>query len=165
MLTIDYNITQNRLKGAVFLEKDNDKKEIIALYKKLIKNYYIMTQSIQLTLNHLEKLKLTDDDYKKMIDQISDERKYKIFTTETEKIIELFIQKLTNYTLEYNSNDLEPVIYFHLKNNTTYLINYDSIENKWYLSLIDTISSQLIKEIYNDTFDNFIIYLNSNTFN
>ena len=124
-----------------------------------------MTQSIQLTLNHLEKLKLTDDDYKKMIDQISDERKYKIFTTETEKIIELFIQKLTNYTLEYNSNDLEPVIYFHLKNNTTYLINYDSIENKWYLSLIDTISSQLIKEIYNDTFDNFIIYLNSNTFN
>ena len=147
------------------MEKDNDKKEIIALYKKLIKNYYIMTQSIQLTLNHLEKLKLTDDDYKKMIDQISDERKYKIFTTETEKIIELFIQKLTNYTLEYNSNDLEPVIYFHLKNNTTYLINYDSIENKWYLSLIDTISSQLIKEIYNDTFDNFIIYLNSNTFN
>ena len=165
MLTIDYNVIQNRLKGGVLLNKCKDKKEIIALYEKLAKNYYIETNSMELTLYYLEKLKLKDEDYEKIIEQIENKQKYKICTTETEKIIKLLSKKLNNYTLEYNSNDVEPVIYFHLDNNITYLINYDSIECKWYISLIETLSSNLIKEIHNNTFDNFINYLKNNDFN
>ena len=110
-------------------------------------------------------ISVKDEDYEKIIEQIENKKKYKICTTETEKIIKLLSKKLNNYTLEYNSNDVEPVIYFHLDNNITYLINYDSIECKWYISLIETLSSNLIKEIHNNTFDNFINYLKNNDFN
>ena len=81
------------------MNKCKDKKEIIALYEKLAKNYYIETNSMELTLYYLEKLKLKDEDYEKIIEQIENKKKYKICTTETEKIIKLLSKKLNNYTL------------------------------------------------------------------
>ena len=139
-----------------------DKKEILQLYKHLILNYHKTSKSLDLTSNYLEKIKLTDTDYRQLKNILTKEKNYKIYTTEAERIIKVFFKKSNAISLEYNSYDIEPVIYFHLINNTTFMINYDLIENKWYLSLIDSISLELIKEIYNNTYQNFINYLKIN---
>lgn len=141
------------------------KKQVLAFYSDLLKNYYNETNSIDLTLNYLEQIKLNDNDYNKIKKILFKEKEYKIFVTETEQIINTFKNKIRDYKIETSQEELEPTIYFHLKNSQTYLINYDTVEKRWYLSLIETHSLSLIKEIYNDEFKNFLLFLRKNKFN
>ena len=136
-----------------------DKKEILQLYEQLILNYYKNSKSKDLTSDYLEKIKLTDADYKQLKSILTKEKNYKIYTTEAERIINILKKQLVNPKIEYDNEEIDPTIYFHVKKNKTYLINFDSIENKWYLSLLETSSFNLIKEIYNNTYNNFINYL------
>lgn len=141
------------------------KKRVLVFYSDLLKNYYNETNSIDLTLNYLEQIKLNDNDYNKIKKILFKEKEYKIFVTETEQIINTFKNKIRDYKIETSQEELEPTIYFHLKNSQTYLINYDTVEKRWYLSLIETNSYTLIKEIYNDEFKNFLLFLRKNKFN
>jgi len=141
------------------------KKQVLAFYSDLLKNYYNETNSIDLTLNYLEQIKLNENNYNKIKKILFKEKEYKIFVTETEQIINIFKNKIRDYKIETSQEELEPTIYFHLKNSQTYLINYDTVEKRWYLSLIETNSYTLIKEIYNDEFKNFLLFLRKNKFN
>lgn len=109
---------------------------------------------------YIKSTKLSAEDYKIIKKEITE----KLFTNEfltqikqINSIINIMSKNLINYKLEYTYS--EPLIYFHLQNNTSYIINYDNIENKWYLALIDTESLNTIKEIHNSEFDTFIKYI------
>ena len=84
--------------------------------------------------------------------------KYTLLATDIEKIINVITKKNNETKIDYVDYDIDSAIYF-FKKYKLYLINYDSIENKWYLSQIDEYSFKLIKEIYISPFNDFITFL------
>ena len=155
---MDFNLLKEEIKELL-------KKQIIYVLNKndIIYINYNPSFLMKTIKNYLNKLKLNDEDYSSLINEIIKEslaKKYYIQLDEISTIINILSNKLNDYKLEYSDNDSS--IYFHLPNNQSYLINYDEVENKWYLALINTSSLELIKEIYDDNYNNFINYLNNN---
>ena len=142
------------------------------LIKKLIIEYIykneidILTHDISFiksTINsHINNLKLIDKDYEKIIDEITNKLSIdKTFShlDDAQQIINILSNISTNYSLEYCKDSKEISIYFKLKTNQSYLINYDSTNNNWYLALIDSISLELIEEIYSNKYQYFIKFI------
>lgn len=94
---------------------------------------------------------------KEILDNIACE-KYFVNINQLGKIITIIKKYNRNIKIDYIAEDRDPVIYFYKENNL-YLINCDSIENKWYLSLIEKETLELIKEIYSSSYNDFINYL------
>lgn len=146
----------------------NDEKKLIEdfiinhMFAQNINLYNI--ESIQKTTkNYINKIKLNEEDYFQIERNIIS----KLFTSKTAEtksqinnLVEKFSKAINVTDIELNQDD-ETCIYFHLPNNQSYLINYDSVENNWYLSLIETRSLNLIEEIYNNKYEEFINYLNN----
>ena len=142
------------------------KEQIIKLFKEIVINY--INNNNYTTINYhaisslVHELKINEDEYKNIINEITSNlvtKKHKIYATEFENIINLFSQKLDNYKKETINQDNDQIAYFHIDGNKSYLINYDNIELKWYLSLIDTTTLELIKEIYSNNYPMFINYI------
>ena len=83
---------------------------------------------------------------------------YTLTISGIEKILNILLTKYQDIKIDYTDYDVDSAIYF-FQNDKFYLINYDSIENKWYLSLLDNETYNLSKEIYNGNYENFIDYL------
>ena len=154
----------------------NEKKEELKFfYKKLIKDYiYAIAKGsytekkLKTLINRYHKnLKLSKKDYKKITHELLLEiklPKYTLQVNSTQRILNI-INQFDDITIKYNIEDIddcEPAIYYYFKNNL-YLINFDSIEDKWYLSLIEEQSLNLIEEIYSASYENFIKYLQNST--
>jgi hypothetical protein len=159
LLTIDYNIVVNGL--VVKMRQKINKECIIQFYIELLKNSIDNTYTPTVLKKELKKIMLKRKDFRKIINELTKEtntKKYTLYMNETEKIISLISSQDTNIKIEAKIYDNEPPIYY-TKNTNIYLINYDSIEQKWYLSSLNKDSLELIKEIYNDSYPNFIEYL------
>jgi len=146
------------------------KKQLISIYKESIKEEIIETRNSKKISNkqltklidlQIKKISLTRKEFmqikKELLEELSTNQ-YSIEVNQTEKIISTLSNKYQNIKIDYKTNDTDPAIYYYQENNL-YLINFDSIENKWYLSLIEKESLNLIKEIYSDYFINFLNYL------
>ena len=83
---------------------------------------------------------------------------YRIIISNIEMILNILLTKHSNITIDYVDYDTDSVIYF-FQNDKLYLINHDNIESKWYLSLLDEKTYDLLEEIYNGNYENFIDYL------
>lgn len=81
--------------------------------------------------------------------------KYKISINGIENISDILIEN--NITIKRKIIDIDCEIYYY-KGENLYLINYDSVEDRWYLSLIDD-NLVLIDEIYSDQYNGFIEYV------
>lgn len=68
------------------------------------------------------------------------------------------LSKNTFIKIDFIYNDIDPAIYYFNKNEL-YLINYDHLEDKWYLALLDGETHDLKKEIYNNNYNEFIKFL------
>ena len=168
LLTIDYNILKNRLGDKMYI--DCKKEQFMNYYKESTKTAIGKISKIKLTnkkelqkaiKKHIKETALTKKDYNKIAKDIHKEllnNKYHIHINEAETIINILITKNKEINIDYEADDSDPAIYYHAQHKS-YLINYDSIENRWYLSLIEEKTLRLIKEIYNDTYKNFIKYL------
>ncbi len=144
------------------MNEKNLKNKHIENYTNLLKDYLLHNNFSfvnKTNINNLiNKTKLTKKDYKKIKKDLL-KNQYYINNIETENIIKIISQKLKNFKLEYSLENSDYIFYFHFKNNTSYLVNYDSINKKWYLSLIQTNTLITIKEIYNGNYDNFLKYI------
>lgn len=145
------------------------KNKIIIFYKELFFTYinnFSISDNKKIVEDFVNKMKLSNQDYLIIEKEIIAELQTQLFiqAKELQHIINLIKNKLQNYIFEYISTDNEPTIYFHIDSNKSYLINYDLIEEIWYLSLIETDSLKLIEEIYSSCYEEFIIFL-TNYFN
>lgn len=164
MLTIDYNVFENRLGEKMNF---NHKKKIKNLYKEIIMNstkeeilqMKSNKKQIKRIIEHNLILLVTEikNTKKEILDNIACE-KYFVNINQLGKIITIIKKYNRNIKIDYIAEDRDPVIYFYKENNL-YLINCDSIENKWYLSLIEKETLELIKEIYSSSYNDFINYL------
>ena len=140
------------------------KRQIINVLNKKNLNYINYNPSFlfKTIKEYLYEIKLDEKDYNLITNELIEELLSNIYylqIDQTANIINILSNKIKNSKLEY-TNDSDPAIYIHLHNNHSYLINYDEIEKRWYLALINTDSLNLVKEIYNDNYTNFISYLN-----
>lgn len=142
------------------------KQKILELYKEIIleslgKEVFSITEKEKLNKKIKEKineLKPLKNDFDDLANQILNEisnPKYTIFVSDLENIINIIGETAK---IDYKTQDSDPALYYY-ENNKLYLINYDSIENTWYLSLIKKDTLELIKEIYSSTYDKFIDFL------
>ena len=83
---------------------------------------------------------------------------YSIIISGIEMILNILLTKHDDITIDYLDYDIDSAIYY-FQNDKLYLINYDSIERKWYLSLLDEKTYDLLEEIYNGNYEDFINYL------
>lgn len=61
--------------------------------------------------------------------------------------------------IDFVAEDTDPAIYY-VNENELYLINYDCLEDKWYLAQLDINNHDLKKEIYsNNDYNEFIKFL------
>lgn len=125
--------------------------------------FFSCNKKIHATINtYITEMKLSKKDYFEIKNDVLNEiliKKTYSFSNESKSIINIFSKKINNYTLEYILTDSDPTIYFHLEDKTSYLINYDILEDTWYLSLVNTDTSTLIKEIYCEKYSNFLLYI------
>lgn len=142
------------------------KRKIIELYKEIIlkslkKAHPYIKEKKELNKKVKEKineLKLLESDFnnlkKEIINEISNP-KHSLFVSSLENIINIIGDSVK---IDYAIQDSDPALYYY-ENDKLYLINYDSIENKWYMSLIKKDTLELIKEIYSNTYEKFIVFL------
>lgn len=143
----------------------NKKRTIITLYKEIIASKISEKASInkESILQYLDEIKLDENDYKLIIDLVKEEinsQKYSIQATQLQTIVSILKSKPDYKNLEILCEDSEPTILF----NSSYLINYDEIEAKWYIALVNTITLELLKEIYNGNYTSFITYISTTNF-
>lgn len=139
------NLYKKYFEGCINKCKDRENFNV----RKLKKILNIQTKATRLTRKDFKIIK-TD----LIIDFFS--RKYILPVNQLENIVNVIERK--NCKIECKTEDEEPAIYYYNEKDL-YLINYDSIENKWYLCLISNENFSLIEEIYSDVYDNFINYL------
>ena len=142
-----------------------NKEKIIKLITDYIFNDFPVTlNNINNTKNeirqYIKNIKLSDEDYnkieKEILNNILIKNNYSVLP-EAKYIINIMNNQ--QYTIELCEDNNDTVIYFKLDKDLSYLINYDSIDDNWYLSLINHNSLDQIKEIYNNTYENFISYI------
>lgn len=127
--------------------------KIVSFNKSQIENE--ITKSLEIiNLNNLDYIDIKNEICNTLL------AKEKI-TNEYNTIVKTLIKKAKSHSYKIDIDDSDIYIYFNLNNNTSYLINYDSINKTWYLSLIETETLSLIKEIYNNTYEKFILFLNN----
>ena len=142
------------------------KQKIIELYKEIIlesleKEPPYIKEREKLNKKVKEKInefKLLENDFDNLTREIINEissSKYSLFVSNLENIINIIGESAK---IDYKIQDTDPALYYY-ENNKLYLINYDSIENKWYLSLLKKDTLELIKEIYSNTYNEFITFL------
>jgi len=141
---------------------NTQKERIINYYKEIIletiKNNETSKKNV---MRNIKKTSLNKKDYKRIYKEIITSistPKYHLNINQIENIISILSKIHTNIRFDYINKESDPTIYYYI-NNSMYLINFDSLENKWYLSLLDRESLELVKEIYNDYYENFINYL------
>lgn len=144
----------------------NKKNKLLSFYKILIKEcldeFIFSKQKTEKELEAIIKLlSLDSNDFKKIENEILldlSENKYQIQITPLDKIINIISSQNHNIKIDYKANDNDPALYYY-KDNNLYLINYDSIDNLWYLSLIEDESLNLIEELFSGSYVDFIAYL------
>lgn len=147
-------------------EKELIKNLIIEyIYSFERKNFYYNKETINEAVNkYINEIKLSEDDYaiikQKVIENLLIKSSFSN-NYEASKIISILSKKINNFTFEYTLDDKEICLYFHLKNNTSYLVNYDDIEDKWYIALIETNSLNIIEEIYSGKYLEFINFISN----
>ena len=147
---------------------NSPKSKIILFYKELFTTYINNTHTDSLVLeknkivkDFINQIKLSNQDYLIMEKEILTELENLSLsqTNELHLIIKCIKTRFRNCKLEYISKDHDPAIYFNISNNKSYLINYDSIDKQWYLSIIEPQTLNLIEEVYSDYYDEFIKFL------
>lgn len=137
-------------------------KQLLKIYKEILLNSFFKTDhetfNVENFFSYLSNNNIIlDAEIKKEIIEYLKNKRY--FLLQTKSIIELLYKHFKKDSIEHIINEDEPLIYIHTQNKHSYLINYDSIEQKWYLALIETSSYALIKEIYAGPYKEFILYL------
>jgi len=128
-------------------------------HQNLIQNTLNLEKEINESIHHI---KLNDLDYLDIKNEITNILlSQNISKTKHKKIIDILAKKYKSTSFEIEIDGFDVYIYYNLHNNTSYLINYDSINETWYLSLIESDSLNLIKEIYSDEYNNFITFLSN----
>ena len=144
-------------------EKEFIKNNLFTYYKQEYNTISLNKSQIENKIKKdLKKIELNKLDYLDIKIEITNALlTQKSLSNEYNTIIEILTRKIKYYSFKIEIDDLDIYIYFNLHNNTSYLINYDSVNATWYLSLIETTSLDLIKEIYSNTYNEFIKYINN----
>ena len=146
-------------------EKELIKNIIISHISNNEKNFYYEVKDITTIIYKcIEKLTLTEKDYEEIATEATQELLIKnIFSKSNEayKIKEKMSYVLKDYSFEYSIDNKDIYLYYHLKNNQSYLINYDNLENIWYLALIETTTLNLIEELYNGPYIEFMNFIDN----
>lgn len=110
--------------------------------------------------NYINKIKLNKTDYTSIQKEIINNLQIK--NQNILNIVNILNAKFKNEQIEYHINEEDPYIYININNIQSYLINFDEIEDTWYLALINSENFELLKEIYEGNLDVFLSFLENN---
>lgn len=110
--------------------------------------------------NYINKIKLNKTDYTSIQKEIINNLQIK--NQNILNIVNILNAKFKNEQIEYHINEEDPYIYININNIQSYLINFDEIEDTWYLALINSENFELLKEICEGNLDVFLSFLENN---